>query len=360
MGVALTLGSLVGMAGVASATTTTNTVAPVAAGSYVVGGTLTVTNGTWSNAGSSYSYAWYSCTSNTVTDPSTDGSCTSTGGTSSSYEATAGDLDHYLYAVVSVDGSNGSGSFSALSNAVGQVASTGSLLTCGLSPLASTLSPQHPTVSIAETADAYVSAANGTEFGSAVKITVNGTQSPQAGPASLIQGTSGTFTFQDLTGFLNGMAGTVRFDFYAYDNSGPIGESLCHISFTVAANVPVSHFKPANYVIRSFASGSSQLSPLLKYEVNRLATKIINYVAHNGGTISVKLTGYADVTGPSAFNQALSLARAKAVKALLLGDLNRHHVSSSMVTIGMGSLGHTKSLVNSRRVTAYVTSAIAG
>ena len=51
LGALLTLGGLVGLSGVASATTTTNTVAPVASGSYEVDGTVSVTDGTWTNAG---------------------------------------------------------------------------------------------------------------------------------------------------------------------------------------------------------------------------------------------------------------------------------------------------------------------
>jgi hypothetical protein len=348
------------MSGVASASVAaTNTVAPVASGSYEVGGTVSVTNGTWSNAGTVYTYAWYDCTTNVVSDPVTDGSCTANGGTASSYIVGNGDLDKYLYAVVSVNGSDGSGPYSAASNALGQVAWSGSILHCALTPSSATLSQAHPTVTIAISADANGYAPIGKAFIVWAEYSVNG--GPAAGaPSTLTQGSPGVFTLSQLTSLLNGQAGSIRVDFFAVDAISSMGQSLCHVTFSVAAQVPILTFKPVNYLIRSFASSSSQLSPLLKYEVNRLATKIINYVAHHGGTVSVKLTGYADVTGPSAFNQALSLARAKAVKALLLADLNRHHISSTMVTIGMGTSGHTQSLVNSRRVTAYVTIALIG
>jgi hypothetical protein len=348
------------MSGVASASVAaTNTVAPVASGSYEVGGTVSVTDGTWSNAGTVYTYAWYDCTTNVVSDPVTDGSCTANGGTASSYIVGNGDLDKYLYAVVSVNGSDGSGSYSAASNALGQVASSGSILHCAFTPSSYTLSQAHPTATIAISADANGYAPNGNTFMTWGEYSVNG--APAVGASSPVTpGSPGIFTFSDFTSLLNAQAGTIRFDFFAVDAMSSIGQSLCHVTFSVAAQVPILTFSPVNYLIRSFASSSSQLSPLLKYEVNRLATKIINYVAHHGGTVSVKLTGYADVTGPSAFNQALSLARAKAVKALLLADLNRHHLSSTMVTIGMGTSGHTQSLVNSRRVTAYVTIALIG
>jgi hypothetical protein len=348
------------MSGVASASVAaTNTVAPVASGSYEVGGTVSVTDGTWSNAGTVYTYAWYDCTTNVVSDPVTDGSCTANGGTASSYIVGNGDLDKYLYAVVSVNGSDESGPYSAASNALGQVASSGSILHCAFTSSSYTLSQAHPTATIAISADANGYAPNGNTFMAWGGFSVNG--APAVGSASpFTSGSSGIFTFSDLASLLNAQAGTIRFDLFAVDAMSSIGQSLCHVTFSVAAQVPILTFSPVNYLIRSFASSSSQLSPLLKYEVNRLATKIINYVAHHGGTVSVKLTGYADVTGPSAFNQALSLARAKAVKALLLADLNRHHISSTMVTIGMGTSGHTQSLVNSRRVTAYVTTALIG
>jgi hypothetical protein len=349
------------MSGVASASVAaTNTVAPVASGSYEVGGTVSVTNGTWSNAGTVYTYAWYDCTTNVVSDPVTDGSCTANGGTASSYIVGNGDIDKYLYAVVSVNGSDRSGPYSAASNALGQVASFGSILHCALTPSSYTLSQAHPTATIVLSADANGYAPNGNAFIAWGEYSVNGGAPVEGSPGTVTPGSLGTFTFSEFTSLLNGQTGTIRFDFFAADAMSSIGQSLCHVTFSVAAQVPILTFKPVNYLIRSFASSSSQLSPLLKYEVNRLATKIINYVAHHGGTVSVKLTGYADVTGPSAFNQALSLARAKAVKALLLADLNRHHISSTMVTIGMGTSGHTQSLVNSRRVTAYVTSALIG
>ena len=360
LGALLTLGGLVGVSGVASATTTTNTVAPVASGSYEVDGTVSVTDGTWTNAGTNFMYAWYTCRRNTVSDPTTDAGCALTAGASNTHLVDSGDIDKYLYAVVTVDGSNGSGSFSAVSNPLGQVAAAGSILSCGFTPISSTLSPSHPSQTLTETADAYNNAPDGTNFGTGVLVTVNGTQSPTPFPATLIKNYGGSFTFDSLSSFLSGHAGSVRFDFYAIDASGVIGSSLCHITFTMAASAPPSTFKPANFVVRSFASGSAQLTTLLKYEVNRIATKIVNYVAYHGGTISIKLTGYADVTGTSDYNAKLSEARAKAVKALLMADLNRHHVTSSIVTVAMGSSGHAKSLVNSRRVTVFVKSVVAG
>ena len=360
LGALLTLGGLVGVSGVASATTTTNTVAPVASGSYEVDGTVSVTNGTWTNAGTNFMYAWYTCTTNTVSDPTTDAGCALTAGASNTHLVDSGDIDQYLYAVVTVDGSNGSGSFSAVSNPLGQVAAAGSILSCGFTPNSVTLSPSHPTQILTQTADAYNNSPDGTNFGAGVLATENGNQYPLLMPATLIKNASDPFTFDMLSSFLNGHAGSVEFDFYAIDANGVIGNSLCHITFSLAASAPPSTFKPGNFVVRSFASGSAQMTPLLKYEVNRIATKIVNYVAHHGGTISVKLTGYADVTGTSDYNVKLSDARAKAVKTLLLADLNRHHVTSSIVTVAKGSSGHAKSLVNSRRVTVFVKSVVAG
>ncbi len=92
-----------------------NTVLPVISGSAQQGQTLTVSNGSWTNSPSSYSYQWQRCTS----------SCSPiSGATSSSYTAQAADLGDTLKATVTASNNGGSGS--ATSNPTAAVQSAGS------------------------------------------------------------------------------------------------------------------------------------------------------------------------------------------------------------------------------------------
>ena len=62
------LGTLVAgmfLASIASAAAPANTTAPAVTGTAKVGSTLTVSNGTWSNSPTNYTYQWQRCTSAT-------------------------------------------------------------------------------------------------------------------------------------------------------------------------------------------------------------------------------------------------------------------------------------------------------
>lgn len=84
-----------------------NTVAPVASGTTTVGQTLSVTNGTWTNTPTSYTYQWYR-------DGYPIGSATS-----NSYLLVTADIGAYLACLVTA--TNASGSNAASSNALGPV-----------------------------------------------------------------------------------------------------------------------------------------------------------------------------------------------------------------------------------------------
>ncbi len=81
-----------------------NTVSPVASGTASVGGTLSVTNGTWTNTPLSYAYQWRR-----------NGAAIS-GETASSYVVVSGDLGFDITCTVTA--TNASGSGTATSNAM--------------------------------------------------------------------------------------------------------------------------------------------------------------------------------------------------------------------------------------------------
>ncbi len=109
-----------------SSSAPSNTVAPyftASTGDAVVGQTLSVTPGTWSNNPASYTYQWKDCTT-TSHQPPTTGSCSnvSSGGTSSNYTVASGDVGHSLE--VTVTASNSAGAGSPVTSAPSAVAAT--------------------------------------------------------------------------------------------------------------------------------------------------------------------------------------------------------------------------------------------
>ncbi|HEX4526841.1 MAG TPA: hypothetical protein VH108_08905 [Gaiellaceae bacterium] len=93
-----------------------NTTPPAVSGTAKVGQTLTVSNGTWTGAPTSYGYQWQRCTSST--------SCANIAtATSQSYKAVAADAGHTLRAVVTA--SNPDGRSTANSNQTDVVAASG-------------------------------------------------------------------------------------------------------------------------------------------------------------------------------------------------------------------------------------------
>jgi outer membrane protein OmpA-like peptidoglycan-associated protein len=105
-----------------------------------------------------------------------------------------------------------------------------------------------------------------------------------------------------------------------------------------------------NSTVSSFAIGKSTLSAGLQKQIRALATSIATY-----GDTSVVLDGYADDSGTKALNNALSLARATAVKTYLLAQLKVLKVTGVTVkAVGKGAtnfIGKPTAAVN-RRVTA--------
>jgi len=84
-----------------------NTVAPVASGTTVVGQTLSVTDGTWTNTPSGYTYQWYR------------GGSPIGGATSSTYVLVTADIGSLISCIVVA--TNASGSNVASSNSLGPV-----------------------------------------------------------------------------------------------------------------------------------------------------------------------------------------------------------------------------------------------
>jgi hypothetical protein len=76
----------------------------------VVGQTLAVTTGSWSNSPSSYSYQWEDCTTSSGQPPVTSKCSAITGATQSSYTVASSDVGHSLEAVVKATNSVGSAS----------------------------------------------------------------------------------------------------------------------------------------------------------------------------------------------------------------------------------------------------------
>ena len=90
-----------------------STVAPTVSGQAASGGTVSVTNGTWTGSPTGYGYQWYRCDASAA-------SCTPiSSATSSSYAVTSGDVGFRLRAYVTA--TNPAGSTRALSNATGVV-----------------------------------------------------------------------------------------------------------------------------------------------------------------------------------------------------------------------------------------------
>jgi hypothetical protein len=99
-----------------------NVTAPVLTGTPEVGSTVSVTNGTWTGSPTSYAYEWWRCI------PSGGGGCVPSkidGAVSNTYVLTAVELTGTVY--VKVTATNGGGSASAVSNAVGPVTDPGAV-----------------------------------------------------------------------------------------------------------------------------------------------------------------------------------------------------------------------------------------
>ncbi len=91
-----------------------NTIPPVVSdtttpGQYAQGDVLSVSNGTWSNGSGSYTYQWYRCDTQGVTNPATNSSCSAvTNATSQSYYTGAADSGKFMMATVSTTGTDDS------------------------------------------------------------------------------------------------------------------------------------------------------------------------------------------------------------------------------------------------------------
>jgi hypothetical protein len=113
------LGTLVAglfLASIASAAAPANTAAPAVTGSAKVGGTLTVSNGTWSNSPTDYTYQWQRCSSAAT--------CTDIGNAvGQSYIVRNADGGYRIRAVVTAR--NADGSSTANSNMTDLIAATG-------------------------------------------------------------------------------------------------------------------------------------------------------------------------------------------------------------------------------------------
>jgi hypothetical protein len=95
-------------------TASTGTTSSCSNGCAVVGQTLAVSNGTWSNNPASFSYQWERCTT-TSAQPPTTGSCSAiSGATSSSYTVQAADVGHALVPIVTASNSAGASSPTSL------------------------------------------------------------------------------------------------------------------------------------------------------------------------------------------------------------------------------------------------------
>jgi len=114
------LGSLVAgmiLASLASAAAPANTTAPTVTGSAKVGGTLTVSNGTWSNSPTGYSYQWQRCSSAATCDDINNA-------VGQTYVVRNADGGYRIRAVVTAR--NADGSSTANSNLTDLIAATGS------------------------------------------------------------------------------------------------------------------------------------------------------------------------------------------------------------------------------------------
>ena len=89
-----------------------NTVVPVISGTLQQGGTLTTTNGSWSNSPTSYSYQWQDCSGSGCSDIA--------GATSSSYKLVSSDVGDTVDVVVTASNAAGSGSATSAKTGVVQ------------------------------------------------------------------------------------------------------------------------------------------------------------------------------------------------------------------------------------------------
>ena len=97
-----------------------NSVAPAVTGTATVSQVLTVSNGTWSESPSSYSYQWLRCTAVQVAANAVPAVCTAiSGATSNTYTLVSADATRFVVAAVTATNANGSvGKWSASTAAV--------------------------------------------------------------------------------------------------------------------------------------------------------------------------------------------------------------------------------------------------
>ena len=101
------------LAAAAAAAVPANTAAPTISGTARQGSTLTASNGTWSNAATSFSYQWQRCTAEG------SGCANVVGATSKSYRLEAADVDRTIRVAVTASNADGQATtFSSVSDLV--------------------------------------------------------------------------------------------------------------------------------------------------------------------------------------------------------------------------------------------------
>ena len=202
-----------------------NVVAPAINGNASTGSTLSVDNGTWHFA-MAFAYQWYTCTDAPTGSPADDNNCTAIGGaTNQTYIIQDSDLGNTIAAVVTATGTDASTTtaYTAPTSAVTvPVAAPDSISACTITPSSASL-PVDGTVDVAVT-----SQGQGATYGEYV---LNDT--PLFGNVGYI-GVGGSVTWSSASQITGPAGGTLVFNFYATDDTNPVGGVLCSLTLDVA------------------------------------------------------------------------------------------------------------------------------
>ncbi len=208
-----------------------NTVAPTVTdysngGGFYNGDTLNADAGTWTSDTGNFTYQWYTCTDAPTGSPAADNNCTAIGGaTNQTYIIQDSDLGNTIAAVVTATGTDASTTtaYTAPTSAVTVPAAPDSISACTITPSSASL-PVDGTVDVAVT-----SQGEGATYGEYV---LNDT--PLFGTVGDFGTVGGSVTWSSASQITGPAGGTLVFNFYATDDTNPVGGVLCSLTLDVA------------------------------------------------------------------------------------------------------------------------------
>ena len=206
-----------------------NNVAPSISGNTTTGSTLTANNGGWSFA-TSFTYQWYTCTDTPTGSPAADGNCTAiSGATNQTYILQNSDLGNTIAVVVVATGTDNSTTtaYTAPTAVITTPSAAPDSITGCTINQSSTSLPVNGTVDTTET-----NTGGSTSY---AELFFNGT--PEFGFITNLSNLASSFDWTNAIQVTGAAGGQLVFDFYATDDTNPVGLVLCSLTLDVAPSL---------------------------------------------------------------------------------------------------------------------------